>query len=243
VSLAFVWTSGASLIHTQADVIDLVTGYMSLGGVTDAPPVVTSDDPQKPMGGSYHTKPSPHIKLNTGAMQAALDQINTYGFNYGMDEPFVCGYFVYVVNHELEHANCCHDEDNGTVEHNCQEILADVAGALASCDMVEVIAAAFSGGSIPEDVQILLHVICSNIEEERQKYNTPIGRSSVKDCVDIASGAQEGSAPPCECTQSSWNPPKADPCSDCAGYADPGQGEPPFGGGDVIPECEACQHI
>lgn len=238
--------------QSEIDIIINLQDYLDQGGIdySKYPPIVPQTDPQSELGKLAWTPDGSRsfVQINFGALKQYLDALKFWYPDASIDNPWAIGYMLYIVIHEYAHSDCCHNgAGQSETAKNCREVLADINGAKAACDFV---AALLDVISLPpsEFMSELLHSICNNIARERGKYNTAEGRSQAAGCKgwsdsqesDGDSSTQGG----CQCTESSWDPPKANPCEDCPDFPNPGDDpDHPFGDGDVIPPCDICDHV
>lgn len=203
--------------------------------------VVLKHDPSRPIAWSNHIGPFAAISLNVGSIQQFLDLINALdGLGLTLDSPGPMGFMLFVMAHEFAHINCCQEPTPSVVEAICDELLAHINGTNAACDMVAELRAA-AGQPLSEFMSMLLHTLCSFINSDRGKFNNdPDVKAAVANC---AGKEDSGEYSPCRCSATSWDPPKADPCSSCPGFPEPGSDpDNPYPNG-VIPECDICNHI
>jgi len=234
--------------QSDLDVLNDVADLLDQGGIDAGsyPPMYPIPNPQDVPGGTFvDSDGSPYIGLNVGLVRQIADQIYAQtGFVLPMDSPFVLGYLCYVAIHEIAHSNCCHSKPDSLLREKCQELQADINGAKATCDFIKALVAGLNGQPPSEFMSALLHLLCQHIQAERVTYNNAHGRFLARDCYAGTPPSQPDGPRGCECTASSWDPPKPDPCSDCPGLPDPGPDhDDPFAGGDIIPDCEECNHI
>ena len=230
---------------TDDDIINLVRYYLEEGGID-----LDSYDEILPSG-NVGMPESEHginpdtgnhlIRINVLLVRQILKQIaDVYGSLYDIEDPIALARFLFLALHEMQHHDCCHTGgDEESPEYKCRELQTHINAASDLCAYIAALVATLNGQPPSEFMSELLHLLCMHHNGERLIYNNEFYRQKLADCKAWSDAERSAGRPGgCECTSDSWEPPKPNPCADCPDFPIPGGS-----GNELIPICEACQHI